>query len=78
METKKKNKLLKIAVGKLQSELDKLITSQDQKAKIDSEIQKSQVFLTDLMQLANESKKTSPRLLNQSSNGHPLDISTHL
>ena len=38
METKKKNKLLKIALGKLQSEMDKLLTSQDQKQKMDGEI----------------------------------------
>lgn len=52
MDTKKKNKLLKVAIGKMQNELEKIITSNDQKMKIENELQKSQFFLTDLMNLA--------------------------
>eukprot|EP00347_Sterkiella_histriomuscorum_P006958 403350786 len=77
MDTKKKNKLLKVAIGRLQSEMVRLQGESDLKQKNESEIQKSQFFLTDLINLANESQsaivtggmnslKQSPRLLNQS------------
>ena len=75
MQTKKKNKLLKVAIGKLQSELDKITLSQEQKTKIEGEIQKSQLFLTDVMNIVGESKRTSPKMMNTSSNYHPLDVS---
>jgi hypothetical protein len=52
--------------------------TKEEKVKIEAEVQKSQFFITDLLNLATEgasSKRTSPRLLNQSTNLHPLDIS---
>lgn len=41
MDTKKKNKLLKLAVGKLHSELEKVQLTQEEKAKMEAELQKS-------------------------------------
>lgn len=59
LETKKKNKLLKIAIGKLHSELEKLTLSKEEKAKVEAELQKSQFFITDLMNIAGVDGTTS-------------------
>lgn len=38
MDTKKKNKLLKVAIGKLHSELEKFTLNKEQKDKLDGEL----------------------------------------
>ena len=55
LDTKKKNKLLKVAVGKLQQEVERLSKGQEQQQKEREEEQKSQFFITDLLNLADQS-----------------------